>query len=316
MNIDRILIHPNGDKSLEPFDIGVNIARDDNGKTHVNLFALQPEGDLTRDFSAVTQQFAKEYENIWSIANQVAEHYNLSETPDDIEYSFTSGYRSTAMHLTTVAGQPLKVDIADNWAFRLAGLPSNDARWTIEKYKTVYQGAQPVNMEKGREMERVPDPEPLTFFTLPCDHPAANDGVINCVPEMFNSPHMHDTHDFVLVDARKFFETLKQDHPYVLERLNTCRPQKWLEQRIPGRTVRETGCFVYSDGGYRDSKELHMCSGQAEFMEVLAKLDVPYMPVAITKGAEHDDINDFIAEFGLNHDRRDDFKPNPQEFHI
>ena len=58
-----------------------------------------------------------------------------------------------------------------------------------------------------------PSSDGTKVFAIPCDHPAAPDNTFYCVPSFFDSPHMHQSHGFVLVDTQKVINELEKNNP-------------------------------------------------------------------------------------------------------
>jgi hypothetical protein len=295
MDIDSFEFYPDGDTTKTPGVVGLNIQKR-YGQTHVNLFALDDN------------KGPKVSSHFWQVARQVIKGTSPGENLDDVNWTFTSGYQTTALQFTTVGGKPCKLDVSDEHAIDNEQLDMKLERkkWSIDRYKQAYHG-QPPKYDEGGGRERTMSPKPDSAFSIPSSHPKAKEGVFYCRPEFYDSPHMHGDYEFFMVDTRKFMGQLQNDNKYFLEdakrQLKPADTEGWLEQNSI-RHPCPLGSFNYSK-----ERGLAMTSGHVEVLQLVQDIGLPYFPIAVPKSVGPDNMRELKAKVGYAPAGGRDMKP-------
>lgn len=289
MQIERFEFYPGGDQSAEPGILGLNINKS-SGLTHINLFALsENKGAAVSD-------------HLWHVARQIVDNVLMCENIENVRWTFTSGFKTTALKFSTLHGNPFKLDISDDWPLRLERHGSSwiENRWSLDRYAAGYDGQPPSYVAEGRVRKRTPDPEPRSVFSIPCNNPAAKDGVFYCQPSFYDSATLRDNYEYIMVDTKKLIAQLKSDNPEMLDhaerKFRGGTAEQWLETTAI-ENPRDMGMWRYSP---QLGLTMSLSSGDAALIKVVQELDLPYFPIAVEKATGQKNIQDLIGKIGYD----------------
>lgn len=266
--------------------MGLNIQRQ-FGMTYVNMFSLKEN------------QGPRLSHNLWTAAKAVISEVLQGQNIEGINWVHVVGDRVNHVRFSTLAGQAYKIDLSDthalqqeSCAFDYAGNPKQNAFvWSLEKFRETYTGAIPTKGEKILSL-RYPE-SPMTVFQIPCNHPSAKDGIFNCNPSYIDAEHMTDDFEFLLADTKKVLNQLAQDDPDMLAHADRkyagTDVDRWLKNNSIDHPA-DMGHWVMSD-----HRGFTLSSGNAGLIRLVENLNLPYFPIASTKGDGSDKIRKLIG---------------------
>lgn len=289
MEIDRFEFFPDGDTAQPPVTLGLNIKRK-YGLTWVNLFALDENKG-----PPVSR-------NLWQAARQIADQVLGGEDIGNINWTLTAGYATSDIKFTTAGGKPAKIDISNHRTLQTEQLAQRsswpEAVWSLSRYADEYEGAPPAHVKNGRVRVRTPEPEPKSAFAIPCAHPAAKDGVFYCQPSFYDSDHIRDKYEYLMVDTRKLLAKIGRDDPHMIQHADYKFRGETAEQWLEANSIEypaDMGFYTYGE-----DTGLTMCSGNAGMLKLAQEMDIPCFPIALEKGMGQERLRQLASEIGYS----------------
>jgi len=265
---------------------GMNIS-EENGQTHINLFDLEEN-----------KAGPKVSKNIWKLSQHILESIFLGKKKrNNVAWSFTTGPFTTDIKFQETEGQPQKMILSDKKAFEWESLGAFSMNEYSSKYHEVHgKPRHEAKMEKIRVLEM--NEQPQDFFAVPCK--TAPEGVFYCKPE-FHQGNLHDNYEYLMVDTKKLIAHLEQHDPKMLEhakyKFGNDTPESWVENNSFEGPL-ETGDFAMINSQGR--KAITMSSGNAGMLVLAQKLDLPFIPIQISKAYGMENIAGIKQEIGYN----------------
>lgn len=282
---------------------GINISEQD-GTSCVNLFNLDEN-----------KKGAKIAKNLWKLSQHVLDTFLPGRTnKSDINWTLTSGFRTTDIKFKEKNGKPLSLSFSDIHTVveEEFGIP-----FSIDRYSKEYSNIRgtPVHeSDHSPQRERVMPKKAADVFVIPC--PQAKDGVFYCKPE-FHEGFIEDQYESVLVDTKKLINRILQDDPKMYEHARYKFANTKVEDYLENNSFRSpfnTGSLattpkgidrnrnslditspIYKNTPYSPAMPLHedmnshpdlkvtLCSGNAGMLILAEQLNLPFIAISVNK---------------------------------
>ena len=263
----------------EPISIGLNLNQK-NRHFSAHIFALsENQGPSLND-------------HLWTTANYISKEVLSGNYVDLVDWRLTCGHRSSTLKFFQVDHKPLRIDFSDMHALEYERNGPQFAKTFNEYIEDI--GNQSFGIA-GRE-RRMPD-APASVFTVPCSDPGAKDGVLHCIPSYYDDAHVNEGFDYILADKAKLIDNLQRHDPGMLDhaahKFHGSTASRWLESTSLGQP-RDMGAW----GRTSDKRGITMQSGQADLIELVQKLDIPFFPIAVSNGLGRVNIDQVRSAVG------------------
>lgn len=277
---------PKGDFYFMGFNFKVK-----NGVLQFNMFDINENDPL--DENNVKPKMG---DNIWNISDYVLKNlFNNAFKRSEVNWSFTSRHQTTDIKFNEIDNKPYSIELTNNLAFD--GYDNNTGI-TQEWYEANYYEVDDKPRHKSdmvRERRIEPPQEPTKQLCIPC--PQAKDGVFYA---KLNGEEGFESDDYIslVVDTQKLIARIEKDDPEMLVHAKRKFKFDTVEQWLEGTSItnpRDMGNFVLGQHVGENNKNggigLTMGSGMACMLELAQQLELPFMPIRISKYG-HNGLND------------------------
>lgn len=209
--------------------------------------------------------------NLFNIAEQVTREMFDDRKVSHCLWTLSVGDTRTWVDFSTVLDELYRIDFSNQHAIRYERSDIPGHAKPLQSYN------EAPTFERTRDVIDEDWDIPAYVYAIPCD---AADGGFFYMKGEYDVPHLRDKYETVLVDKDALLARLSHDEPAMIEhgdrKHGNGDSQRWADASSMDHPF-GGGHFSYACGHFT------LCAGNAEILTVMKNLDLPYVPITVSR---------------------------------